>query len=231
MEGGLRAAFLISPLHHLRTAKILSKRWGPPQLIVNKEEANRVQSIFALFLESRSLASTLEEIHARGWTTKCWRTRGGKERVGRPFMKVSLRRLLSNILYLGKVSHQAAAYAGEQPPIIDEEVWRMVREKLAQEEKEAAVAVGEKVRGAADRRSKAVAERAERVPRIARLLALALKFEELMRSGTVSNYASLAPVAQVSRSRITQMTSLLNLAPDIQEEILFLPVAEPSVPI
>jgi hypothetical protein len=30
MDGGLRAAFLISPLHHLRTPEILSKRWGPP---------------------------------------------------------------------------------------------------------------------------------------------------------------------------------------------------------
>ena len=31
MDGGLRAAFLISPPHHLRTGKILSKQWGPPQ--------------------------------------------------------------------------------------------------------------------------------------------------------------------------------------------------------
>jgi hypothetical protein len=51
---------------------------------------------------------------------------------------------------------------------------------------------------------------------------LALKFEELIASGVVSNYAALAEMGQVSRSRITQMTSLLNLAPDIQEEILFL---------
>ena len=64
------------------------------------------------------------------------------------------------------------------------------------------------------------------MPRITRLLALALKFEELIESGVVSNYAAVAQVAQVSRSRVTQMTSLLNLAPDIQEEILFLPAAE-----
>jgi hypothetical protein len=58
------------------------------------------------------------------------------------------------------------------------------------------------------------------------LLALALKFEDLIRCGTVTNYAAVAQVAQVSRSRVTQMTALLNLAPDIQEEILFLPAAE-----
>jgi hypothetical protein len=32
MDGGLRAAVLVSPPHHLRTAEFLSKRWGPPQL-------------------------------------------------------------------------------------------------------------------------------------------------------------------------------------------------------
>jgi hypothetical protein len=31
MDGGLTAAVLVSPPHHLRTAEILSKRWGPPQ--------------------------------------------------------------------------------------------------------------------------------------------------------------------------------------------------------
>ena len=42
----------------------------------------------------------------------------------------------------------------------------------------------------------------------------------------MNNYAALAQVGQVSRSRVTQMTSLLNLAPDIQEEILFLKVGD-----
>ncbi len=188
------------------------------KLVINEEEASRVQSIFALYLNSRSLGCVLAEIHGRGWTTKWWRTRDGKERQGRPFTKATLRRLLSNVLYLGKVSHQNAVYAGEQPPIVDEGVWKLVSESSP--------AAGAKARGAAVRRSTAVAERAERVPRITRLLALALKFEELIRSGTVSNYAALAQVALISRSRITQMKSLLNLAPDIQEETLFLPAAE-----
>jgi hypothetical protein len=39
----------------------------------------------------------------------------------------------------------------------------------------------------------------------------------------VADYAELARLAQVSRARITQIMNLLHLAPDIQEEILFLP--------
>ena len=64
---------------------------------------------------------------------------------------------------------------------------------------------------------------AGRVPRIARLMALALRFERLVRSGDVRDYAELARLGQVSRARITQIMSLLHLAPDLQEEILFLP--------
>ena len=62
-----------------------------------------------------------------------------------------------------------------------------------------------------------------RVPRIARLMALALRFEELVRSGAVRDYTELARFGQVSRPRVTQIMNLLHLAPEIQEEILFLP--------
>jgi hypothetical protein len=62
-----------------------------------------------------------------------------------------------------------------------------------------------------------------RVSRIARLMALALRFEQLIRSGAVRDYAELARLGQVSRARLTQITNLLHLAPDIQEAILFLP--------
>ena len=117
-------------------------------------------------------------------------------------------------------------YAGEQAPIIEDSIWKRVSEKLAHERSGAAIAAVAKAREIALRRSLASGDRVDRVPRITRLLALALKFEELIRSGTVINYAALAHVAQVSRSRVTQMTALLNLAPDIQEEILFLPAAE-----
>ena len=64
---------------------------------------------------------------------------------------------------------------------------------------------------------------AGRVPRITRLMALALRFEQLVRSGAVRDYAELARLGRVSRARITQIMNLLHLAPDLQEEILFLP--------
>ncbi len=61
------------------------------------------------------------------------------------------------------------------------------------------------------------------VPRVARLMALAIRCEELVRRGNVADYADLARLGHVTRARMTQIMNLLNLAPDIQEEILFLP--------
>jgi hypothetical protein len=53
-------------------------------------------------------------------------------------------------------------------------------------------------------------------------MALALRFERLVRSGAVRDYAALARLGRVSRARVTQIMNLLHLAPDLQEKILFL---------
>ena len=64
---------------------------------------------------------------------------------------------------------------------------------------------------------------AGRVPRVSRLMALAMRFDELIRSGEVTSYADLARLGHVTRARLSQITGLLCLAPDLQEKILFLP--------
>jgi hypothetical protein len=61
------------------------------------------------------------------------------------------------------------------------------------------------------------------IPRIARLMALAIRLEELLSQEKIRDYAELARLGRVSRARMTQITKLMHLAPDIQEQILFLP--------
>ena len=51
-----------------------------------------------------------------------------------------------------------------------------------------------------------------------------IRFDQLIRSGVVADQADLARLGHVTRTRITQIMNLLNLAPDIQEELLFLPL-------
>ena len=95
-----------------------------------------------------------------------------------------------------------------------------------------AVAIEEEVRFEGRGRQRRLVARSEpetaapetgKVPRIARLMALAIRLEGLIASGVVKNYADVAGLGHVSRARISQIMNLRLLAPDIQEEILFLP--------
>jgi hypothetical protein len=61
-----------------------------------------------------------------------------------------------------------------------------------------------------------------RTPQISRLMALAIRFDLLVCDGEVADQAELARLGNVSRARITQIMNLLNLAPEIQEDILHL---------
>jgi hypothetical protein len=61
----------------------------------------------------------------------------------------------------------------------------------------------------------------ERIPRVTRLMALAVKYQEMVDRGDLRDYADIARLGYVSRARITQIMNLSNLAPDIQEALLF----------
>jgi hypothetical protein len=65
-----------------------------------------------------------------------------------------------------------------------------------------------------------------RVPRVSRLMALALRFDALVRTGQVASYSALASLGHVTRARVSQIMNLLCLAPDIQEALLFLPLTQ-----
>lgn len=61
------------------------------------------------------------------------------------------------------------------------------------------------------------------LPRVTRLMALAIRFEHLIRAGEVRDLADIARLGHVTRARVTQIMNLLHLAPDIQNAILNLP--------
>ncbi|MCL4488885.1 MAG: hypothetical protein M1570_12245 [Chloroflexi bacterium] len=60
-----------------------------------------------------------------------------------------------------------------------------------------------------------------RIPRVTRLMALAVKYQGMVDSGEFRDYADIARLGYVSRARMTQIMNLANLAPDIQETLLF----------
>jgi len=57
-------------------------------------------------------------------------------------------------------------------------------------------------------------------------MASAIRLDQLIGDGTLTDQAELARLGHVTRARLTQIMNLLSLAPDIQEQILFLPTTE-----
>ncbi len=64
---------------------------------------------------------------------------------------------------------------------------------------------------------------AGRTQRISKLMALSIKLDGMLRDGVVADQSELARLARVSQPRMTQIMNLNRLAPDIQEQLLFLP--------
>ena len=54
-------------------------------------------------------------------------------------------------------------------------------------------------------------------------MALAIRLEGLMQEGVASGYADLARLGGISRSRMTQILNLRNVAPVLQEHLLQFP--------
>jgi hypothetical protein len=79
--------------------------------------------------------------------------------------------------------------------------------------------------------SGAVGSSAGRSPRVAKFMALAWRFDQLVRDGIINNFAALARLGHVTRARMSQIMSLLHLAPDIQEDLLFLTVQHGKDPL
>jgi len=100
------------------------------RLVVNAKEARRVCEIFDLYRQQHSLSLVVAELIRRRWTTKSRKSQAGKVHSGRPFTKASVRSLLTNATYIGKVEHRGVIYPGEHVAVVDEQVWQEVNLEL-----------------------------------------------------------------------------------------------------
>ncbi len=90
----------------------------------------RVRAVFELYLEHRALLPVVRELNRRGWTTKCRVNKAGQQRGSRPFDRTNLHRLLTNIIYVGKVRYKDEVHDGEQPALIEATTWESVQALL-----------------------------------------------------------------------------------------------------
>lgn len=101
------------------------------RLVVNEDEAASVRAIFDLYLEHRSVMAVVRDVNSRGWTTKRWTTKDGREHLGLPMGKGDIYKILTNVVYTGRVNHKGTIYPGEHPVIVDAGVFQKANERLS----------------------------------------------------------------------------------------------------
>ncbi|WP_353285267.1 recombinase family protein [Wolbachia endosymbiont (group A) of Beris morrisii] len=89
------------------------------ELIVNEKEAKTVKHIFERYLELKSMAELARELNREGYRTK-----------SDIFKKATVRRIITNPIYMGKIRHYEKQYEGKHEAIIEEEKWQKAQELI-----------------------------------------------------------------------------------------------------
>ena len=97
------------------------------KLVIITEEAKIVRYIFERYIVLRSITQLIAELHAKGYKSKQYVQKDGKRCGGKKITMPILRVLLKNPIYIGKIRHKEAVYAGEHEPIINTETWEKVQ--------------------------------------------------------------------------------------------------------
>jgi len=106
-------------------------RDGKPVIV--EDEAKRVRTIFKTYLEVGSVGQLLPVLRKDGIVTKVRHLSTGKTIGGIPFSRGPLAHLLRNRFYIGEVSYKGEVCPGEQPPILDRELFDAVQVRLDQQ--------------------------------------------------------------------------------------------------
>jgi site-specific DNA recombinase len=113
---------------------------GPPplgydvenrQLVINGAEAETVRTIYRLYLKYDGVCDLKEELDRQGLRSKLRTYANGKTVGGVRLSRGMLYRLLSNPIYIGRVSHKDTTYDGQHDGIILQDLWDAVQRKLA----------------------------------------------------------------------------------------------------
>jgi site-specific DNA recombinase len=103
------------------------------KITVNEAEAERVRTIFRSYLKLGSLNLLMADLRERGIVTKVRTLKTGRMVGGIPFTRGPLAYLLRNRFYIGEVVFKGEILPGEQPPIVDRDLFETVQRRLNQQ--------------------------------------------------------------------------------------------------
>jgi site-specific DNA recombinase len=103
------------------------------KITVNEAEAERVRTIFSSYLKLGSINLLMAELRERGIVSKIRKLRTGDKVGGIPFTRGPLAHLLRNRFYIGEVHFKGEVLQGEQPAILDRDLFAAVQVKLSEQ--------------------------------------------------------------------------------------------------
>jgi site-specific DNA recombinase len=101
------------------------------KLVIVKEEAAQVRTIFRRYLKLGSLDALVEDMKNRGIFSKRRVLADGRVVGGTPYYKGGIAYLLKNRMYIGEINHKGKSYPGQHPPILDRELFDAVQAQFA----------------------------------------------------------------------------------------------------
>ncbi|MGN7503713.1 MAG: recombinase family protein [Alphaproteobacteria bacterium] len=103
---------------------------GDRRLINNEEDAPVVRKIFELYLDAEGVNDLADELQRRDIKSRARISNRGKHYGGVYFSRGALHSLLTNPVYIGKIRHKDKVHDGLHDPIISQELWDNVQDKL-----------------------------------------------------------------------------------------------------
>src|SRR5258706_2861417 len=113
------------------------------KIVAVEEEAERVRTIFRSYLKLGSLNRLMADLRERGIVTKVRSLKSGRTIGGIPFTRGPLAHFLRNRFYIGEVVFKGEVLPGEQPAILDRELFDAVQAKLNEQRNNHTVARSE----------------------------------------------------------------------------------------
>ena len=101
------------------------------QLVVCEEEAERVRTMFRMYLRLGSVNAVAKRINDLGWMKKGYRAKTGRVTPPRKYRDKDVHNILRNVTYLGKVEFNGELYEGEHEAIVSEELFARVQAVLS----------------------------------------------------------------------------------------------------
>jgi site-specific DNA recombinase len=99
-------------------------------LHIVEDHAEIVRSLFRRYLETGSVVRLKQQLDSEDFRIPIRIDGGGRSTGGGLVSRGHIYKILSNPIYVGRIAHKGQIHEGQQPPIVTQDLWDKVRQRL-----------------------------------------------------------------------------------------------------